>query len=99
MNKVCHCLNLSKSFTKTCLTKRYTWMALDPDEILIDLIFSAMNQEAPFEIAPITELITGLTSDVFRKTAAVNFCSKITWNPSCQKTAFMPCYGWPRRKA
>ena len=36
---------------------------LDPDEILIDLIFSAMNQEAPFEIAPITELITGLTSD------------------------------------
>jgi len=36
---------------------------LDPDEILVDLIFSAMNQEAPFEIAPITELITGLDSD------------------------------------
>lgn len=37
---------------------------LDPDEILVDLIFGAMNQEAPFEIAPITELITGLDSDV-----------------------------------
>ncbi len=30
---------------------------LDPDEVLVDLIFSAVRQEAPFEIAPITELI------------------------------------------
>ncbi|MGO1462714.1 MAG: hypothetical protein ACTHYN_06205 [Marinobacter sp.] len=37
---------------------------LDPDEILVDLIFSAMNQEPPFEIAPITELTVGLSSDV-----------------------------------
>ena len=36
---------------------------LDPDEILIDKIFSALSQEPPFEIAPITELITGLDSD------------------------------------
>jgi len=36
---------------------------LDPDEILVDLMFSAMDQEAPFEIAPITELIIGLSSD------------------------------------
>ncbi len=38
---------------------------LDPDEILIDLIFSAVRQEAPpFEIAPpISELITGLNSE------------------------------------
>lgn len=36
---------------------------LDPDEILIDLIFSAVHQEAPFEIAPISELITGLDSE------------------------------------
>ncbi|MBK1887592.1 hypothetical protein [Marinobacter sp. DY40_1A1] len=36
---------------------------LDPDEILIDLIFTAMEQEAPFEIAPITDLITGMDSD------------------------------------
>lgn len=36
---------------------------LDPDEILIDKIFSAIGQDAPFEIAPITELITGLDSD------------------------------------
>ncbi|MCK0164812.1 hypothetical protein [Marinobacter sp. S6332] len=36
---------------------------LDPDEILVDLIFSALDQEAPFEIAPITELIMGLSSD------------------------------------
>jgi hypothetical protein len=36
---------------------------LDPDEILIDLIFSAVRQEAPFEIAPISELITGLDSE------------------------------------
>lgn len=36
---------------------------LDPDEILIDKIFSAIGQDAPFEIAPITELITSLDSD------------------------------------
>ncbi|MBW4936251.1 hypothetical protein [Marinobacter sp. F4206] len=36
---------------------------LDPDEILVDKIFSAISQEPPFEIAPITELITGLDSD------------------------------------
>ena len=36
---------------------------LDPDEILVDLIFSAVRQEAPFEIAPISELITGLDSE------------------------------------
>ena len=36
---------------------------LDPDEILIDKIFSALSQEPPFEIAPITELIIGLDSD------------------------------------
>ena len=34
---------------------------MDPDEILVDLIFTAVSMEAPFEIAPITELIT--TSD------------------------------------
>ncbi|GAA0851527.1 hypothetical protein GCM10009113_35790 [Marinobacter szutsaonensis] len=33
---------------------------LDPDEILVDLIFSAVGHEAPFEIAPISDLITGL---------------------------------------
>lgn len=37
---------------------------LDPDEVLVDLIFSAMGQDVPFEIAPITELITDLNSDV-----------------------------------
>ena len=31
---------------------------MDPDEILVDLIFTAVSMEAPFEIAPITELIT-----------------------------------------
>lgn len=36
---------------------------IDPDEILIDLIFSAVSQDAPFEIAPISELITGIDSD------------------------------------
>lgn len=36
---------------------------LDPDEILVDLIFTAVAQEAPFEIAPISELITGLDSE------------------------------------
>lgn|SRR5690554_1152983 len=36
---------------------------LDPDEILVDLIFSALDQEAPFEVAPITELIPNLSSD------------------------------------
>lgn len=36
---------------------------LDPDEILIDLIFTAVGQEAPFEIAPVSELITGLDRD------------------------------------
>ena len=34
-----------------------------PDEILVDLIFTAVGQEAPFEIAPISELITGLDSE------------------------------------
>ncbi|MBD3639960.1 MAG: hypothetical protein HUJ18_03105 [Marinobacter sp.] len=33
---------------------------LDPDEILVDMIFSAVGHEPPFEIAPISELITGL---------------------------------------
>ncbi|MBW0145947.1 hypothetical protein [Marinobacter arenosus] len=36
---------------------------LDPDEILIDKLFSAIGQEPPFEIAPITELLTSLDSD------------------------------------
>ena len=36
---------------------------MDPDEILVDLIFSAVQQDAPFEIAPIAELISGLDSD------------------------------------
>ncbi len=36
---------------------------MDPDEVLIDLIFSAVSQDAPFEIAPISELISGLDSD------------------------------------
>jgi hypothetical protein len=36
---------------------------IDPDEILIDLIFSAVSQDAPFEIAPISELFTGIDSD------------------------------------
>ena len=36
---------------------------LDPDEILVDRIFTAIEQEAPFEIAPLTDLITGVDSD------------------------------------
>lgn len=31
---------------------------LDPDELLVDLIFSAVRQDVPFEIAPISDLIT-----------------------------------------
>ncbi|WP_323752893.1 hypothetical protein [Marinobacter sp.] len=33
---------------------------MDPDEILADLIFEAVKQETPFEIAPIADLITDL---------------------------------------
>ncbi|MBZ0332843.1 hypothetical protein MARI_08120 [Marinobacter sp. JH2] len=36
---------------------------IDPDEILADLIFEAVKQEAPFEIAPIADLITDFDSD------------------------------------
>ncbi|MCK0106338.1 hypothetical protein [Marinobacter sp. S0848L] len=36
---------------------------IDPDETLADLIFEAVKQEAPFEIAPIADLITDLDSD------------------------------------
>jgi hypothetical protein len=36
---------------------------LDPDEILVDLIFTAVDQEAPFEIAAIGELITRMDTD------------------------------------
>jgi len=36
---------------------------MDPDEILIDLIFSALQQDAPFEIAPVSELIPGLDTE------------------------------------
>ncbi|SFM20909.1 hypothetical protein [Marinobacter zhejiangensis] len=36
---------------------------LDPDEILVDRIFSAVDMEAPFELATIDELISGLDSD------------------------------------
>lgn len=37
--------------------------AIDPDEILVDLIFSAVSQDAPFEVAPVSELISGLDSE------------------------------------
>ncbi|MBJ6138114.1 hypothetical protein [Marinobacter litoralis] len=33
---------------------------IDPDETLADLIFEAVKQEAPFEIAPIADLVTDL---------------------------------------
>ncbi len=33
---------------------------LDPDEMLVDMIFSAVGHEPPFEIALISDLITGL---------------------------------------
>lgn len=33
---------------------------LDPDEILVDQMFTAVEMEAPFEIASISELIPGL---------------------------------------
>ncbi len=33
---------------------------LDPDETLVDLIFEAVGMESPFELAPVSELITGL---------------------------------------
>ncbi|HET8801731.1 MAG TPA: hypothetical protein VFN01_11165 [Marinobacter sp.] len=36
---------------------------LDPDELLVDLIFSGVGQDTPFEIAPITELIPRLDRD------------------------------------
>ncbi|GAA3581275.1 hypothetical protein [Marinobacter xestospongiae] len=36
---------------------------LDPDDVLVDLIFSSVNLEAPFELAPVTDLITGLDRD------------------------------------
>ena len=36
---------------------------LDPDEILIDRIFTAIGQDAPFEIAPITDLIAGVDGE------------------------------------
>lgn len=35
---------------------------MDPDEALVDLIFSAVEMEAPFEIAMISELITSQDS-------------------------------------
>lgn len=31
---------------------------LDPDEVLVDLIFDAVGMESPFELAPVSELIT-----------------------------------------
>lgn len=36
---------------------------MDPDEILIDLIFDALGQEPPFEIAGIESLVTSLTRE------------------------------------
>ncbi|XKH01077.1 hypothetical protein LG325_13465 [Marinobacter nauticus] len=33
---------------------------MDPDETLVDILFNAVKQEAPFEIAPVTELIKDL---------------------------------------
>jgi len=32
----------------------------DPDETLVELIFNAVHQDTPFEIAPVSELITSL---------------------------------------
>src|SRR5690554_1362119 len=42
---------------------------IDPDEILVDLIFSAVSQDAPFEVAPVSELISGLED---RKSTRLN---------------------------
>lgn len=36
---------------------------LDPDETLVDLIFETLFMEAPFELAPLEELIPGLGRD------------------------------------
>jgi hypothetical protein len=36
---------------------------LDPDEVLIDLIFSAVESEAPFEIVGIESLVTSLSRE------------------------------------
>lgn len=36
---------------------------LDPDEVLVDLMFSAIGHEPPFEIAPIGDLISGIDSE------------------------------------
>lgn len=34
---------------------------LDPDESLVDMIFDALSMDAPFEVAPVSELITTLS--------------------------------------
>lgn len=36
---------------------------LDPDEALVDLIFEAVEMEAPFELAPLEDLLPGLSRD------------------------------------
>ena len=36
---------------------------LDPDEVLIDLIFSAVESEAPFEVVGIESLVTSLSRE------------------------------------
>ncbi len=36
---------------------------LDPDEILVDKIFDAVGMDAPFEVAPVTDLLPELGSD------------------------------------
>lgn len=36
---------------------------LDPDETLVDLLFSAVAMEPPFELAPLDELIPGMNRD------------------------------------
>ncbi len=37
---------------------------LDPDELLVDLIFTAVGQEAPFEIAPLSDLLPGYDREI-----------------------------------
>ncbi len=36
---------------------------MDPDEVLVDLIFTAVDSEAPFEIVSIESLVTSLTRE------------------------------------
>lgn len=64
---------------------------MDPDEILVDLIFTAVAMDAPFEIAGMEDWSRPCPGKHWT-TDAGNCCPTKAWNLNCPKTGSMHYY-------